>query len=503
MVYRRELSSFLDAKEYIFKHAVLREVTYESVLKKLRQVYHVLAAEWLMEQRGERSGEVIGLIADHLELAGEQEEALRHLRWAGEAAAGKNANQEAIDYFTRALALVPEEGMETRFELLLAREEVLDLQAKRELQRQDLEALESLVKEMGSAEKQLEVGLRWANYLHQSRDYQSASEAAQRVVAQADEVGNLQFAARGQLRWGRALTWQFQYKIARQHLELALDGFRATGDQRQEGTTLRTIGSLSAGQGDLQAWQDFSQQALAIARQIGDRVQEAEAINHLGIVASYFGKYLTAQRYFNQYLALAHEIGSNHQERMALGNLGEVANDLKDFPAAQDYYEHDLVIAQTIDDLEGEATSLNGLGKALAGLEQWEEATQSYLKAMELFKEFGAWWGIARSRTGLARVALAQGDVEGALVFIEAILAYLEGGKGLGYGRGPTESYLVCAQVLGAAGDPRAREVLERGHTELQERAEKITDEALRRSFLENVPYNRELVKLWEEQQDN
>jgi predicted ATPase len=135
MVYRRELSAFLDAQEYIFKHAVLREVTYESVLKKLRRVYHALAAEWLMEQRGDRSGEVAGLIADHLELAGEQEEALRHLRWAGEAAAGKYANDEAVDYFTRALVLAPEEDLETRCELLLAREEVLNLQAKREVQR--------------------------------------------------------------------------------------------------------------------------------------------------------------------------------------------------------------------------------------------------------------------------------------------------------------------------------------------------------------------------------
>jgi hypothetical protein len=57
--------------------------------------------------------------------------------------------------------------------------------------------------------------------------------------------------------------------------------------------------------------------------------------------------------------------------------------------------------------------------------------------------------------------------------------------------------------VLDAAGDSRAREVLEKGYAELQERANKITDEALRRSFLENVPWNRNLVKLWEEQGGN
>jgi len=37
MVYRREASAFTDAREYLFKHDILREVTYESVLKRLRK----------------------------------------------------------------------------------------------------------------------------------------------------------------------------------------------------------------------------------------------------------------------------------------------------------------------------------------------------------------------------------------------------------------------------------------------------------------------------------
>jgi class 3 adenylate cyclase len=37
LIYRREESAFADAHEYIFKHDILREVTYESVLKRLRR----------------------------------------------------------------------------------------------------------------------------------------------------------------------------------------------------------------------------------------------------------------------------------------------------------------------------------------------------------------------------------------------------------------------------------------------------------------------------------
>jgi predicted ATPase/class 3 adenylate cyclase len=501
IIYRRELSAFLEAREYIFKHAVLREVTYESVLKQLRRVYHALTAEWLMEQRADRSGEVIGLIADHLEMADEQEEALRYLKWAGEAAAKKYANQESIDYLTRALALGPEENLEIRFELLLMREEVLKRQAKRQAQRQDLEALKNLVKEMGSVEKQLEVDVRWSVYLFYTNNFQAAAETAQRVASQAEAAGNLQFAAKGHLRWGRALIWMSQYELAQEHLDRALIGFRATGDKRQEGTTLRSLGSVAAGLDDLEAWQEYAQQSLSNARQIGDRVQEAEAFNHLGYAAIRLGDYHSAQGYFSQYLKIASDIGSRLQESQAFGYLGSVAITGKEYMAARGYYERSLAIAQAIGYRAQEGESLIGLGDAFAGLEKWDKAAQAYLKALGVYRGYGAEEGITVSRVGLAEVALAQGDVQGAQVNADAILDYLEGDIRIGQYLRPTKCYLVCLKVLQAADDPRARGVLERGYAELQERAAKITDEDLRHSFLENVPWRRELVKLWEEQQ--
>ena len=445
---------------------------------------------------------MIGLIADHLELAGEREEALRHLRWAGQAAAGKYANDEAIDYFTRALAIVLEADLETRFELLLAREKVLELQAKREQQRQDLQVLEILANKLESAEKQLEANDRWSLYLLLTNDLQAAVETAALVVERAEMINNLHFAARGQLRWGYALIWMSQYEIAQEHLDQALAGFKTIRDQRMVGVTLRYLGMLAADLYDLQAWQEYAQQALGIARQIGDKVAEANAINHLGNIFTHQGDYLTAQKHFNQYLALSREIGDKNQEMMALANLGWAAHEMLDYQTALDYYMQSLEVERTIGTRLLKAASLTGLGKALAGLEQWNEATQVFLRAKDLYEKIGIEWGIADSRTGLARTALAQGDVVKALGIVESILDYLERGEGRGQIHQPILSYLICIQVLRATGDPRASEVLERGYIQLQEWAAKIKDPEVRISFLENVPYNRELVNLWEEQQE-
>ena len=74
------------------------------------------------------------------------------------------------------------------------------------------------------------------------------------------------------------------------------------------------------------------------------------------------------------------------------------------------------------------------------------------------------------------------------------ILAYLARHGVLRGTWDPFRIYLVCYRVLRANGDPRAAEILALGHRLLQEQAGRIPDEALRRSFLENVAENRELA---------
>lgn len=61
----------------------------------------------------------------------------------------------------------------------------------------------------------------------------------------------------------------------------------------------------------------------------------------------------------------------------------------------------------------------------------------------------------------------------------------------------PGHVYLVCYKALQATNDPRAKHVLQQGYEMVQELATKISDEGLRRSFLENVPYNRDLIAAW------
>ena len=60
LVHQRERSSYDNRREFLFKHALLRDVVYESMLRRHRRHYHELAAEWFADlaARSERDGRV-------------------------------------------------------------------------------------------------------------------------------------------------------------------------------------------------------------------------------------------------------------------------------------------------------------------------------------------------------------------------------------------------------------------------------------------------------------
>jgi hypothetical protein len=101
------------------------------------------------------------------------------------------------------------------------------------------------------------------------------------------------------------------------------------------------------------------------------------------------------------------------------------------------------------------------------------------------------------ANAGLARVALAEGDIPSALAALQPLLDHMAAGGTLDRTGFPRLIEFTCHQTLARAGDPRAAEWLTRAHTELMARAEAISDLALRQGFLQNIPHHREIAAAW------
>lgn len=102
--------------EYLFRHGLVQDAAYNSLLRNNRRELH-LAADLLLEQQSVGQGfENAAVLAHHFVQAGDDARALRYLESAGDAAAHKHANAETILHYTRALEIAQRDklGREAR-----------------------------------------------------------------------------------------------------------------------------------------------------------------------------------------------------------------------------------------------------------------------------------------------------------------------------------------------------------------------------------------------------
>jgi ABC-type oligopeptide transport system substrate-binding subunit/class 3 adenylate cyclase len=110
IVFQCEGTTFTGTREFEFKHAMLRDVTYESVVKKSRLTYHGSVANWLVVESGNRVAEFAALIAEHLEMAERKDLAVGYLLKAGDQARQLYALDEAERLYKGAVEILREQG---------------------------------------------------------------------------------------------------------------------------------------------------------------------------------------------------------------------------------------------------------------------------------------------------------------------------------------------------------------------------------------------------------
>jgi class 3 adenylate cyclase/predicted ATPase len=91
---------------YTFKHALVQDAAYQSLLKSKRQQLHARIAQVLEEQFPGAGTAQPEVVARHLTDAGLVRQAIHYWRRAGELAAGRSASSEAVAHLSKALELI-------------------------------------------------------------------------------------------------------------------------------------------------------------------------------------------------------------------------------------------------------------------------------------------------------------------------------------------------------------------------------------------------------------
>lgn len=128
-----------------FRHALVQEAAYQSILHQDRARLHQIIAETLLSLFPNRTNELAPTLAQHLDQAGQHAVARDYYLQAGDQAFQQYANSEAAAHYRRALELSPEEGelpAETLRHLYLRRGRALELVGEFQAALANYEALE-------------------------------------------------------------------------------------------------------------------------------------------------------------------------------------------------------------------------------------------------------------------------------------------------------------------------------------------------------------------------
>jgi len=352
LIHASPVSSFAEAQEFSFKHALLRDVTYATVLKRQRTEYHTRAADWLWRASGERRREYLPIIAEHYERAAQDEKAAATLLEAGENALRVSAFSEAFRFFQRAAALLPAQR----------RRDQAVLQLK-----------------MG------EVFLRSGEYADALKHSSAALQAARELSA-----SDLLPAAMYQV--GQILTETGKYAEAEQLLNEALPLARALG-QRAASTLPRLLYGLGNVQwrlGMLESAYTFCQESRQMAEKIGDVNTYLLATNRLGVISGLRGDSAAEKALYQEGLASAQQAGNRECAAILLNNLGSLADERNDPQEAETFYLQAIELARELGLQQSLSLYLLNLGHGQIRLGNLAAAQTYLLEGMALARHLGA-----------------------------------------------------------------------------------------------------------------
>lgn len=566
---------------YSFNHVVTHQVAYEAQPYTTRAKMHEAYARFLETQND--AERVLDLLAYHYTHSENLAKQLEYLTRAGQAAAARFANVEAVDYLTRALALTRPDQFAQRHSLLTLRARVFEVQGHYTAQRADLTQLAQLTDAWGESFQALRVSLELGWLAERLSEHETAEQAVQTIRARL-QTDALTAPERAQLEIetlllaGVILWQQGNAAAARPLMEQAEKQSRSDSDVATQTRIQSFLGTVYRELGDLARANECFLRQLQLARAQDNKRYEWASLNNLGLLAKAQDDLAQAKIKFENALRIIHKIGDRAGETMLWFNLANVAIEQGVFAQAQDYVtraaelvralaeprltrELELlqgeifrligayadarestaraltwaieigdpinenyarmnlaVIALAQNDLEraramtletlpraramrrraDEGFLLNTLGAAQLALGELAAARKTFEQARALWDALEASPYSLQTRAGLAELALRQNDLAQAQRECAAIFEFLNAQPNYHGDPAALAALRSCYHVARAAGDPRARAILDDAYAQLQARAEKIADAALRQSFLENVPTNAALTRAWQ-----
>lgn len=365
-------------ERYEFEHPLTRVVVYEMMSKQRKRFMHKKVAMTL-----EKMKEIdVAKLAYHYYEAKIPDKALQYLLTAGENAARRYANEEAIKYYERAWECI--HLLEAQKKKPLTTEQKLDILCKIG----DLHGLSGRYdKAMKYYKDALELAMKTHNKKHVTKLYRKIGEACKCT-------GN----------FDKALL---HYKKALELLDESDTAFK--------GTLYNDIGWIYFNKGKYDRALEYCQSALAIAEKCGDKKLIAQSYHVIGTVYIDKGDYKQAIKYLKIAIKMRDEMDDLQGLGASCNNLAIAYEHKGSLKSAIKYYSRAEKCFEYIGDKRMIAVTSLNIGSIYMKMGELKKATDYYSIAIEIFRQINERYLIALYYYNISYLHLYKGKIMEAL----------------------------------------------------------------------------------------
>ena len=445
---------------YIFKHALIQDVAYQSLLKERRRELHRAVGMAIEEIYADRLAEHAEELAHHFQNGGDWQKAFTYLVRSGDRAKAAYANQTALDFYARALeasvrvtpALAPARIVEIHHR----RGEVLRLLARYPESIAEFERMREVARSSADRVREGEalVETAYSEFLTFSNDaIGRCRRLAQDALAIGRETDSQHVVARSLCYLGLAAQADGDVAGGDRLFEESLSIARAGGLTDTVAVSLTWLGAHANWRGEFPRAIETSRQAAAAAREINDGLTELISGAFICLSQIGLGQYSDALVTIDDGLAKARDRNNSFIVGRLTNTLGWLYQELGDFRRATEYNREAAEIGHRAKNANVEVSSLINLSldelnlgdprRALALMEETRDRVERFA--------FGAhrWRWSNHLSVYISEALLAIGDPARALEHADRALRQARATGSLKY---QAKSLALRGQILLDAG---------------------------------------------------
>jgi tetratricopeptide (TPR) repeat protein len=484
---------------HTFRHALIQEVAYQSMLYARRRELHGRIGDYLERRYAGDLDDYYGLLAHHYRLSDRRDKAIEYLLKAGQAARAVYANEEAIQYYGWALDALAGDDADPRawsardalgdvyatvgrYEEALAQHGTIinapDVTAdvarrahrKRgsvlEKQGQYAAALEELDRAMTIARSgvagisPLAISLINADIglVRQRRgEYDLAIAACEAGLAAIKDDPNSfddeMIEARLHSTLGATYGMRGDYQGARHHFEHSLQLRTEVDDLPGMVVSHNNLGYLWQLQSEYERAIEHYRVAEELAKKINLRYAVVFAAGNAAFALIHMAVYAEAEARCNEVLAIAHEINAQHNIAQSYDMLGLIAYHQGRYEQAHASYEQALQLDRALGSAYPEGNTLMHVALTLNAQGRFVEAAEVAQQALERAESLRVQGLKAESLNALAEAALGRVDTATAMAYAKQAA---EVGQSIGSKREVGIARRLSGQTAAARGEPFA-----------------------------------------------